>query len=168
MQVLVLNSDYTYLNIVGVEKAMAYITKGKVIVEKYSDKVINTFEQVFRIPAVVRFIKMARLIYKKRVNWSKKNVLIRDGHTCQYCGAKADLSVDHIIPKSKGGPPDTFENTVAACKACNNKKGDKLPREAGMLLLKQPKQPTIMEFIQLCNKQATALVKEYWESMSTS
>ena len=170
MQVLVLNSDYSYLNTVGKERALSYVKQNKVVVEKYSDLTIKKYGDKFNIveepvPAVVRFVKFIRKMYQKRIYWTKKNVHIRDNHTCQYCGCKRDLTVDHIMPKSRGGDPDTFENTVCACFKCNNEKGDRTPREAGMRLHCVPKQPTIMEFIHMCNRSAVELVKEYWESL---
>ena len=85
-------------------------------------------------------------MFRVRVPFGKRNILIRDNFTCQYCGKKVKkLTIDHIIPKSRGGET-SFENCVSSCKECNNRKGMKTPREAGMSLMKVPTQPTIMEF----------------------
>jgi 5-methylcytosine-specific restriction endonuclease McrA len=79
---------------------------------------------------------------------NRKNILKRDGHQCQYCGRKnIPLTVDHVIPKVRGGN-DTWENLVAACILCNNKKGNRTPKEANMILLKRPRQPNRILFIQ--------------------
>jgi len=99
---------------------------------------------------VLRLVKFVRKIYGVKVSFSKRNVLIRDNFTCMYCGAdiKRYSTLDHVIPKSKGGK-STFENVVACCITCNNKKDNKLPSQAKMYLTRQPYSPTINEFILL-------------------
>ena len=72
--------------------------------------------------------------------------MIRDKFECQYCGATSDLTIDHIVPLSRGGK-SLFENCVTACKLCNSKKTNKLPNETGFHLKKKPTAPTINEFI---------------------
>lgn len=146
-QVLVLNADFSFLGTVSIKRAFLYISKGKVHVEKYADSVISTVESSFKIPIVVRFIKFIRQIYAKKVPWSKKNVLVRDNYTCQYCGKTGEqMTVDHVIPKSRGGK-NSFDNTVSSCYTCNNSKGDRTPSEARMYLKTKPVQPTISEFL---------------------
>jgi len=148
-QVIVLNHDYSFLNVVSVERAFGYIAKGKVVVEKYTKRFLTTFEKQFKVPLIVRFVYLIRQVYKRRVPWSKRNIWIRDGYICAYCGTKVSkngATVDHVIPVSKGGK-STFENTVTACRACNNKKGDSLPGECGMYPSHRLVQPTITEFL---------------------
>ena len=166
MQVLVLNYDYTFLNVVSVKKALNYIANGKVTVEKISDTIIRSFSLVIKTPLVVRFTKFVRRVFRRKVPWTKKNVIIRDGFKCSYCGSKKDLTVDHIMPTSRGGL-DTFENTVTACMKCNNMKGAKTPREARMSLNIKPSQPTITEFIQKYNeaKGISKMLENFWEGM---
>lgn len=149
-QVIVLNADFSFLNIVSVERAFLYIEKGKVQVEKYSENVIFTFTRSYKIPRVVRFVNMVTQIFKKKIPWSRRNVLVRDNYTCQYCRKKSKkLTIDHVKPKSRGGK-NTFENTVAACFECNNAmKGDKTPEEAGMKLIRRPATPTVSEFARM-------------------
>jgi 5-methylcytosine-specific restriction endonuclease McrA len=143
---VILNGDYSYLNIVSWQKAIKLIVKGKVTVIKYTEVVVKTAEHVIvRIPAVMKLMKIIRTIYRTKVPFSKKNVMVRDGFICQYCGAQKELTIDHVIPISKSGK-STFENCVTACKNCNNKKSNKLPSEAHMYLKKQPTSPTIAEF----------------------
>jgi 5-methylcytosine-specific restriction endonuclease McrA len=97
----------------------------------------------------MRLIKLIRTIYRTSVTFTKRNVLIRDRFKCAYCGSHGDrLSIDHIIPKSRGGKM-TFENCVAACKPCNLRKGGRTPNEAKMYLKVRPYQPTISEFLRL-------------------
>ena len=98
---------------------------------------------------MLRLIKLIRTIYRAGVAFTKRNVLVRDGFRCAYCGSPRDrLSIDHIIPRSRGGRT-TFENCVTACKACNLKKGGRTPSEAGMYLRVKAFQPTISEFLRL-------------------
>ena len=79
---------------------------------------------------------------------NRKNIIARDEYICQYCGvSKTPLTIDHITPKGKGGG-DTWENLVAACKPCNQKKGDRLPDEAGMVLKRNPKRPNRLYYFQ--------------------
>lgn len=143
---ILLNGDYTYLNTINWKKALKLIIKHKAEVLKYSSKVIKTAEKVIiKIPAVLKLLKIIRIIYKTHVPFSKKNVMIRDNYTCQYCGSKKELTIDHVIPISRGGRSN-FENCVTACRKCNTKKGGRLPSEANMYLKKKPITPTIAEF----------------------
>ena len=147
---ILLNADYTFLNLVDYRRAICLMTKGKVQVLRYSERCIHGAEGlVVRVPAVMKLIKLIRTLYKLRVPFSKKNVLIRDGFRCAYCGRKSErLTIDHIVPKSKGGST-TFENCVASCKPCNNSKGDKPCSQAGMYPKTKAFQPTISEFLRL-------------------
>ena len=149
-QCVLLNADYTFLNVVHWKRAMCLVAKGKVQVLRHSQRLIRTAEGLaVKVPAVMRLIKLIRTLYINRVPFSKKNVLIRDGFKCAYCGSeKRKLTIDHIVPKSRGGKTD-FENCVASCKSCNNKKGSQIPSEANMYLKGKPYQPTIAEFLRL-------------------
>jgi 5-methylcytosine-specific restriction endonuclease McrA len=147
---VLLNADYTFLNLVNWKRAVCLMTKGKVEVVKDSQRIIRNCSGVeLKVPIVMRLIKLIRTIYRSRVTFTKRNVLIRDRFKCAYCGARREkLSIDHIIPKSRGGKM-TFENCVAACKPCNLKKGGRTPNEARMYLKARPYQPTISEFLRL-------------------
>jgi 5-methylcytosine-specific restriction endonuclease McrA len=149
-QCVLLNADYTFLNLVNWKRAMCLMAKGKVEVIKHSQTVVhNAGGKAFRVPTVMRLIKLIRTIYRASVAFTKRNVLVRDGFQCAYCGKRGHrLSIDHIIPKSRGGKTD-FDNCVAACHRCNLQKGGRTPREAGMFLTKRPFQPTISEFLRL-------------------
>jgi len=143
---ILLNGDYTYLSTISWKKALKLIVKHKAEVLKYSSQVVRSAEKVImKIPAVLKLLKIIRIIYKSHVPFSKKNVMIRDNYTCQYCGSKKELTIDHVIPVSRGGKSN-FENCVTACKSCNTKKGGRLPSEANMYLKKKPITPTIAEF----------------------
>jgi len=149
-QCVLLNADYSFLNTVNWKRAMCLISKGKVQVLKQSERIVRTAEGVaIKIPSVMRLIKLIRTLYINRVPFSKKNVLVRDGFKCAYCGKDARrLTIDHIVPKSKGGRT-SFENCVSSCMPCNNIKGGRTPTEARMYLKVKAYQPTIAEFLRL-------------------
>ncbi|MDD3149406.1 MAG: HNH endonuclease [Candidatus Gastranaerophilales bacterium] len=91
-------------------------------------------------PSVIKLTQYVAVPYRE-LPFSKKNILIRDKYTCQYCGKKSSyLTLDHVFPKSRGGAT-SWENIVAACPKCNCKKANKTPKEAGMKLLNEPKKP---------------------------
>lgn len=146
---VVLNGDFTYLCTVDWKRAVKLVLAEKVKVLKYSDRAANCVETVFKIPAVVALVKVVRMIYRHKVPFNKRNVLVRDENRCVYCGDRAgDLTLDHVIPRSKGGKTD-FENCVACCKTCNDRKGARTPGQAGMFMRRRPFQPTISEFLRL-------------------
>ena len=153
---VVLNGNFEYLNTIHWKKAIKLLIKGKASVLKYTNVVVRAGSAVIKIPAVMKLMKIIRTIYRTHVPFSKKNVMTRDGFTCQYCGSTEDLSIDHVRPIAKGGK-SIFENCVTACKFCNNKKGDKLPTESQMFLKKQPTAPTISEFTRIKAKKVGIL-----------
>ena len=149
MKVILLNQDYSYINSISVRRALNLIAKGKVTVEKYSERIIRTVTKDIAVPLILRLVYLVRQIYRKAVTWSKKNVMVRDDFKCVYCGSKEKLNIDHVIPQSKGGK-NVFENNVTSCVNCNNRKGDRSLREAKMFFKNRnysPYQPTVMEFI---------------------
>jgi len=147
---ILLNADYTFLNIISWKKAIALVVKKKAEVLKYTEKIIRNFEQtvVMKIPAVMRLMKIIRSLYRTSVPFSKKNVMVRDGFVCAYCNSTVELTIDHVLPISRGGKSD-FDNCVTACKICNARKADKICSEAGLFLKKRPYTPTIAEFIKM-------------------
>lgn len=150
---IVLNGDYTFLNTVNWKRAVCLMIKGKIEVLKYADKVLHCSNgSEVKIPLIIKLIKIIRMIYKNKVPFSKRNVMIRDGFKCVYCSTQRDLTIDHIIPVSKNGK-STFENCTTACRRCNNKKGNRTPSEARMYINKKAYAPTISEFLRLKMKQ---------------
>jgi 5-methylcytosine-specific restriction endonuclease McrA len=147
---VLLNADYTFLNLIDWKRAVCLLAKGKVEVLKHSDSVVKSPGGIeFKIPSIMRLIKLIRTIYRTGVAFNKKNILVRDGFRCAYCGEKSQkLTIDHIIPRSRGGR-DSFENCVAACRSCNRRKGGRMPSEANMHLILKPYQPTISEFLRM-------------------
>jgi|UniRef100_A0A7C4ARD1 5-methylcytosine-specific restriction endonuclease McrA len=153
--VIVLNAGYEFIGLISWQRAMVLLFNGKVEVVKHSDRIVRTVKETFRVPAIVRLYKFIRQIYKREVPFSRKNILVRDSYTCQYCGREfppCDLTIDHIVPKVQGGD-NNWSNVVTSCKACNIRKGGMTPRQAGMRLIRQPFKPTIMEFINLYLKK---------------
>lgn len=149
--VIVLNASYEFIGLISWRRAMTLLFKGKVEVLRESDRIIRSVSRTFRLPAVIRLLKYIRQIYRKEVPFSRNNILIRDGFTCQYCGGNfnsTELTLDHVLPKVQGGS-NRWTNVVACCKRCNLKKGGRTPRQAGMFLTRQPFKPTIMEFMNL-------------------
>lgn len=150
---IVLNGDFTFLNTVSWRRAIRLLMNEKIEVLKYDEKVIHCSNgSSMQIPLVVKLLKVIRMIYKSRVPCSKRNVMVRDSFTCMYCGSKSQLTIDHVVPVSKGGKT-TFENCVTACQPCNNKKNDRTLSEARMFLKRQPYAPTISEFFRIKMKQ---------------
>lgn len=146
---IVLNGDYTFLNMVSWRRGLILVLKGKSEVLKYTDQVLHCSDgSEIPIPLVIRLIKVIRMIYKNRVPYSKRNILVRDNYRCAYCGSTHELTIDHMIPTSRGGK-STFENCVTSCRSCNNRKNDKTPNEAKMFLKIKPYAPTISEFFRI-------------------
>ncbi|HEX9615503.1 MAG TPA: HNH endonuclease [Bacteroidota bacterium] len=109
-------------------------------------------------PSIVRLCVYVRVPFKKIV-LSRKNILRRDGHRCQYCGrSDVPLTVDHVIPRARGGF-DAWDNLVCACVRCNNKKGDRTPPEAQMQLLRRPIRPNHVMFI----RDFVGNVDDHWK-----
>ena len=145
--VLVLNANYAPMMVCTAKRAicMGYLDKVDIL-SSYNDKV-HSPTKAFDLPSVIKIKDYVRYD-NLSVDLNRKNVIARDEYVCQYCGvSKIQLTIDHVIPKGKGGV-DTWENLVAACKPCNQKKGDKMPDEAGMLPKRDPKRPNRLHYFQ--------------------
>jgi len=131
--VLMLNNSFEAIRIISVRKSLEKLTRGKVTVVVGTDT--ELYPGVF-MPSVIRLMEYKYIPIRMQLV-SKKNICIRDGYQCQYCGVRkhsSELTLDHVDPRSRGGR-NTWENLVAACKACNQRKDDRTPEEAGMPLL---------------------------------
>lgn len=136
-KVLLLNASYEPLNICSWQRAVALMHKGKAEEVEYQDFMINS---TMPAPSVIKLRYYVAVPYKE-LPFNRKNILERDDYTCQYCGKKTHkLTLDHVHPKSKGGEY-SWENIVAACPKCNQKKADRTPEEAGMKLKRNPFKP---------------------------
>jgi len=141
-KVLLLNASYEPLGTVGLARAVRLVWKGTAdMVEQDGDRVLRSPRFVFPAPSVIRLVQYVDVRTRQgHASGKRMNVLIRDRFRCQYCGAKGnqfELTLDHILPRSRGGRTEP-ENLCAACKACNQRKGDRTPEEARMPLLSNP------------------------------
>ena len=136
--VLVLNASYEPLNITTWRRALVMVLKGKAEgLEHDSSRWIRGDTM---LPTVIRLRQYVRVPYKQ-LPLTRRNLFHRDGHRCQYCGSSADqLSIDHVVPRSRGGL-DTWDNVTTACLPCNVRKGNRTPREASMPLMGKPHRP---------------------------
>lgn len=157
-KVLVLNRGYEPVSICSVRKAVLLLVLAKAeIVEVRRGYVLRSVSAVHPLPSVIRLTAYIRVPYK-HVELTRRNIMRRDGFQCQYCGAKdVPLTIDHVIPRSRGGT-DNWENLVCACIHCNNRKGDRTPEEAGMQLLRPPRRPHPILFL----KQFMGKLEEEW------
>jgi 5-methylcytosine-specific restriction endonuclease McrA len=144
--VLVLNQDYRPLSVCNVKKSLLllFLDKAELLHEDPTKK-IKTVRYNYDYPSVIRLRRYARIPFKHIV-LTRKNIVKRDALKCQYCATHENLTIDHVIPKSKGGK-DTWENLVTACTSCNHKKGNRTPREAGMPLRRAPFRPSHIIFL---------------------
>lgn len=141
-KVLVLNFDYSPLNVIPLKRGMRLIVKGKAEVISHDDNPIKTEKKDFLRPVIIRLLKYIKhTIFSYKV--SRGRIYSRDNHECAYCGIKKNLTIDHVIPRSRGGG-NSWENLVTCCANCNIKKGDRTPEEANMKLRIVPKKPIFM------------------------
>src|SRR5690606_38554140 len=145
-KVLVLNQDYSAFNICSVPKAflLIYLNKAE-LVEHADDQFLRSISHSYFYPVVIRLHKYVHRPYKS-VMMTRQNIFKRDRSMCQYCGAREHLTLDHVLPKSKGGKSN-WDNLVTACQRCNSTKGDLTPEESGMPLKQKPFRPTFLMFI---------------------
>ncbi|KAI3706524.1 hypothetical protein L6452_24326 [Arctium lappa] len=139
---LVLDISYRPINVVCWKRAICLEFMEKADVLEYYDQTVNSPNGSFFIPAVLRVPHLLQVVKRRKImsTLSRKNILARDDFSCQYCSSTVNLTIDHVIPISRGGEWK-WENLVTACLSCNSKKGHKTPEEANMKLHKTPKAP---------------------------
>jgi 5-methylcytosine-specific restriction endonuclease McrA len=138
--VLVLNASYEPINICAARRALVLVLKGVASAEETSLTAVHSARNSVTLPSVIRLLEYRRIPRQTRA-LSRKNILMRDRYTCQYCHKalpSGELTLDHVIPRSRAGE-SAWENLVACCHHCNNRKGCRTPEEAGMKLLRQPR-----------------------------
>lgn len=151
-RVLLLNgSSWEPLAVIGIPRAINLILAGKAVIVETTGRFLRTVRSQFPVPSVIA-LRTYINVPRRNAQWSRKGVLMRDDYTCIYCGArpndivrnkvltKSDFTIDHVLPKSRGGK-DTWTNTACACYTCNHRKGDHTPEEAGMRMRWEPKTP---------------------------
>lgn len=157
-KVLVLNASYEPLNITSWRRAVVLLIKGKAEQLEHNGRVIY---HNFPLPTVIRLRTYIKVPYKE-IPLTRRNILERDRHTCQYCKNRGDqLTLDHIVPKSRGGG-DSWDNLVTACMRCNVRKGNRTPKEAGMPLLTHPRKPHSSLYFELI-KHTRGDVNHEWK-----
>lgn len=141
---LVLNASFEPLHVVTWQRAIQLLFQGKVEVVEESEQEVRTVRLTIKVPAVLRLLTYVPLARKKQiVRFSRINIFLRDNHICQYCGTlfgRHQLTLDHVVPIVQGGRK-CWENIVTACKPCNQRKGGRTPSQAGMRLIRRPRQP---------------------------
>lgn len=138
--VLVLNQNYQPLNVCNARRAIILLGRGKAETLIDGREHISTVSRRVSIPSVIRLVYMVKRPMARR-RLSRRAVFYRDGFRCQYCGKQSkDLTLDHILPRSRKGPHE-WENVVSACIPCNHRKAGQTPREANMQLLTKPAAP---------------------------
>lgn len=142
MGVLVLNYDYTPLNVTTYRRGFILVDKGKAeIIKTDENPIVSGFKTYVR-PVIIRLLNYIKF-HTRTLRANRNRIYKRDGYECVYCGSKKDLTLDHVIPKSKGGQ-NTWTNLVTCCFKCNLKKGDRTPEEARLKMRHQPFAPTLI------------------------
>mgnify|MGYP001241326494 CR=1 FL=1 len=161
-RVYVLNNSYECVSLTSLARALMLVDEGKAEVTKYAAGVLRTSSSVLRVPKIIRIFRYVRA-YGRTFRYSNRGVWERDDYVCQYCGvkieSKADLTADHVLPRSIGGK-ETYENMVTACTACNRRKGNCTPDQAGMRLLRKPFRPPMSKRMQLVMQEVKAMLAE--------
>lgn len=139
--VLVLNASYEPINICGARRALVLVLKGVARTEEEHGHTLHAARVRMPMPSVIRLLEYRRIPHQTRA-LSRKNILLRDRNTCQYCGCvltASELTLDHVLPRSRGGT-STWENLVACCHDCNRRKGNQLLHELqDMKLMREPR-----------------------------
>ncbi len=138
--VLVLNASYEPINVCAARRAIVLVLKGVAMTEEENGHFLHAARVAMRVPSVIRLLEYRRIPHQSRA-LSRKNILLRDRNTCQYCSTtlpSGELTLDHVIPRSRGGL-STWENLVACCHPCNRRKGNQLPHEANMKPAREPR-----------------------------
>jgi hypothetical protein len=159
-KVLVLNSDYSPLNVTSIYRGFNLVISGKAEILKSSDKPILAGEKTYIKPLIIRLFYYIK--YRSRtLKINRERILKRDSYECVYCGKNENLTIDHIIPKSRGGK-NTWTNLVTCCSKCNAFKNDRTPEEANMILKCIPHEPSILHDILNPN------IRSVWEEFKNS
>ncbi|HVE67284.1 MAG TPA: HNH endonuclease [Solirubrobacteraceae bacterium] len=160
-RVLVLNATYEPINVTTVRRAAVLLLKEKAEIVEHANWELRSENLTLPRPVVIRlvsFVRVPRDTHRRKI--TRRAVFARDRWTCQYCGSRGNLTVDHVVPRSKGGP-SSWDNIVASCAPCNRRKGDQLLRQAGMKLHRQPRSPGPQIFIHVASPTIPTAWKAY-------
>jgi 5-methylcytosine-specific restriction endonuclease McrA len=143
-RVLILNASYEPLHVCSLKRAVALLMQEIAERVEDADSVLRSPTSVFAVPTVIKLRRYVKRPHRQRVAFNRKNLFRRDDQTCQYCRVRSnDLTLDHVVPRSRGGPT-SWENVVACCRRCNAQKRDRTPEEARMALMRRPAAPTFL------------------------
>ena len=148
---LVLNATFEPINVCTVRRATVLLLKAKAEVIEEGTLELHWARGSLPRPVVIRlvtYVRIPRDTHKRKI--TRRAVFARDGWECQYCGARTALTVDHVIPRSKGGG-SSWDNIVASCAPCNRRKGDHLPNAIGMVPRTAPRTPHPAIFIHVAS-----------------
>ncbi len=158
---LVLNATYEPINVCSVRRAVVLLIKERAEVIERGSWELHSESATISRPVVIRlvsYVHVPRGTHRRKI--TRRAVFARDGWACQYCGSRSNLTVDHVIPRSKGGP-SSWENIVASCAPCNRRKGDRLPKQAGMHPKRAPYVPRAEIFIQVASPTIPPAWRQY-------
>jgi 5-methylcytosine-specific restriction endonuclease McrA len=157
VRALVLNATYEPLSVVAGRRAAVLVLTERADSVHDSGEVLHSERLALSVPSVVRLRLHVRVPYHREVSISRRGVLARDAHSCQYCGSRAE-TIDHVLPRSRGGG-HTWDNVVAACRPCNVRKRDRLLHETTMVLRRRPSAPRELTWVVV----AVGTVPQHWE-----
>ena len=158
---LVLNATYEPINVCTVRRAVVLLLKEKAEVIERADWELHSASSTMARPVVIRLVSYVRIPRDThRRKSTRRAVFARDNWTCQYCGARSNLTVDHVIPRSKGGG-SSWDNIVASCAPCNRRKGNLLLRQVGMNLHHPPRTPGPTVFIHVASPTIPSAWRQY-------
>ena len=158
---LVLNATYEPINVCTVRRAVVLLLKERAEVLEHGQWELRSENTAIVRPLVIRltsYVRVPRDAHRRKI--TRRAVFARDDWTCQYCGSRSNLTVDHVIPRSKGGS-SAWENIVASCAPCNRRKGDRMPTQAGMHPKQTPTTPRAEIFIRVSSPTIPAAWRQY-------
>jgi 5-methylcytosine-specific restriction endonuclease McrA len=160
-RVLVLNATYEPINVCSVRRAVVLVLKEKAELLERGGWELRSENTSMTRPIVIRlvsYVHIPRDAHRRKI--TRRAVFARDEWACQYCGSRSNLTVDHVIPRSKGGT-SSWENIVASCAPCNRRKGDRLPKQAGMHPRRAPRTPRAEIFVHVASPTIPAAWRQY-------
>jgi 5-methylcytosine-specific restriction endonuclease McrA len=159
-RVLVLNATFEPINVCTVRRATVLLLKARAELVERSERDLHAETITMPRPVVIRlttYVRVPRDAHRRKI--TRRAVFARDSWTCQYCGGvRGTLTLDHVVPRSRGGP-STWDNIVTCCAPCNRRKGDRLPKVAGMQLMREPRPPSPHIFVHV----ASTTIHPAWE-----
>jgi 5-methylcytosine-specific restriction endonuclease McrA len=163
----VLNATYEPLNVVSVKRAVVLLLKEKAELVEAAEAKLRSESFSVPVPLVIRLMYFVKIPRRISLPVTRRGVLSRDYYTCQYCGVtppRKELTIDHVLPRSRGGNT-TWENVVTACQKCNGRKGNRTPDEAYMKLRATPQRPRYLAVATLSSTEIKAAWGKYilWE-----